>query len=78
MFLVLRRDRVHLEIAEVAPEGEVLLGRDRLLAEEEHFVLEQTGAQRRDRRVVERLAEVDVADLGADRRAQAIERDGGS
>ena len=76
VFLVLRCHRMDLEVAEIATEVEMLLRGDRLLAEEEHLVLQQTGAQRRDRRLVERLAEVDVADLGTDRRAQPIEADG--
>src|SRR5262245_19876567 len=48
----------------------MLLGRDVLVTEEDHLVLEECAPQRRQRRIVQRAREVDAGDFGADRRAE--------
>jgi hypothetical protein len=54
------------QLAEPAPECDLLLVTDRLVAEEEHPMLQQRLTDVGDRGVVERRAEVDAVDLGAD------------
>jgi hypothetical protein len=55
-------------------EPQLFLGIDRLIAEEQHEVLEQRGAHRTDGRVVEIPTQVDAGDLGADRRGERRDR----
>ena len=48
---------------------------DVLVAEEQHLMLEQTRLERRERRVVDRLAQIDAAHLRAERARHAVECD---
>ena len=64
-----------LERAEAAREGDVLLGGDVLVAEENDLVLEQRPMDLVERLVVYRLGQGDAVDLGPDRRAQRLGRD---
>jgi len=54
------------ELAELAGEGDLRAVVEALGAEEDDLVLEQRGADRRDGRRVERLGQIDSAELGAD------------
>src|SRR4029079_4452325 len=54
------------DVAELRPERDLLRLRDRLVAEEDHLTLEQRGAHLLEHGWLERLAEVDAVDLGAD------------
>ncbi len=63
---VVREDGVYFELSEPAGEGDVRGRGDVLVAEHEHLVAYQRLAQRGDGGVVEVVAEVDGADLGAD------------
>ena len=67
MFGIAPGDRVILELAEMAREGDVLGPRDVLIAEEEHAVSEQqrTDLHHQFRRSC-RGAEIHVGNLGAD------------
>ena len=57
---------MHEDFAEAPGQPLVLLGVERLVAEEDHAVIEQGLADLRDRRVVEVGAEVDARELGAE------------
>jgi hypothetical protein len=70
------RERVHLQLAEAAGEGQLLFGRDRLVAEEQDLPLQQRGLQRRDRLVRQRPGQVDVVHLGPDGRGEGRQHDG--
>ena len=61
-----RDERMDLELAEPAGEGDVLVRGQRLVPEEEHLELVEALRELVDDRVVERAAEVDAVDLGAD------------
>jgi hypothetical protein len=63
-----------LQGAEVACEGEVLVGRHVLIAEEDDLVVEQRAPQLGERRVVERRRDVDAVHLGPDRGAERPQR----
>ena len=54
-----RHERVHLEVAEVAAEGDVLVGRDVLVAEEQDLVVDEGLLELGEGRVVERLGQVE-------------------
>ena len=69
-----RHERMHLELAELAAERDVLLGGDVLVAEEQHLVVEPRLVQRREGGRIAGLAQVDAADLGADRRRDGYDR----
>ena len=69
-------DRVVLQLAEVAGERDVLGARDVLVAEEQHAMLQQQGADLRDQRRVARSdAKVDVGQFGADRAGELLDPD---
>ncbi|MCY1216284.1 hypothetical protein D9M72_281560 [compost metagenome] len=71
--------RMHFEFTEAARDGHVLRRRDRLLAEEQHLVRQQRGAQPEVGGVIQGFAEIDAFDFGADggRAAAHGERPGG-
>ena len=59
------------ERTEAAAEGDVLLGRDVLIAQHEHaLAVEKAAPHRREGRVVERLRQVEADDLGPERRRE--------
>jgi hypothetical protein len=69
-------DRVALELAEMAREGDVLGARDVLVAEEQHPVAQQQASDLGDqRRLARGDAEVDVRELGADRVGEGLDVD---
>jgi hypothetical protein len=61
---------------EAQREAELLVGLERLVAEEQHEVLQERVPNRVDRRVVELGADVDTCDFGADRRRERCDRQG--
>jgi len=61
-------DRWALDLAKGSPERELLLRRHRLIAKQQHEVLEQRRAESIDRRLVERTSQLDARDLGPDLR----------
>ena len=63
---------MRLQLAEAAREGDVLLGGDVLVAEEDDLELQQRAMDLVEGLVVDRLGQVDAAELGADRRAQRL------
>ena len=65
---------VMVDVAEALGEGELLLGRDRLLAEEDDEMLEPGRLDLLERRVVQ-LAEVDAADFRAERSGDGLDFD---
>ena len=65
-------------LAEALGQRQQLLRRELLIAEEDHDVLEQGGAQLLDRVVVERLGEIDAEDLGAERAGERADFQTGS
>ncbi len=67
--------RIVDRVAEAPGEGHELRGRERLVPEEEHEVLEPGTAQRGDLRVGERLREIDPANLGPERAGDAAHFD---
>ena len=76
MIRIAAGDRMVLELAEVAGEGDVLGAADVLVAEEQHLVLQQQGADLGDQVGVARgVAEVDVRELRADRAGQRLDPD---
>jgi hypothetical protein len=64
-----------LQRAEAAGEGDVLLGREVLLAEEDHLVLEQRAVNLIERLVIDRLRQRNAAELGANSRTERLGRD---
>src|SRR5262249_12788019 len=70
--VLLGSEGMFLELAEAPRELEVLLGRDVLVPEEDDLVREQRLADPGDRPLVERVAQVDTRELGADRRAERL------
>ena len=60
-----------VDVAEALGEGELLLGRDRLLAEEDDEMLEPGRLDLLERRIVQ-LAEVDAADFRAERSGDGL------
>ena len=73
--LSLREERVHLELAPHRREVTVLGTAQVLVAEEDDLPLEQGPLQLVERVVVDRAPQVDVAEDGADRRAQRRDRE---
>jgi hypothetical protein len=67
-------ERWHVDLAEVGGEAHVVVDVDVLVAEEQHQMVEQRPADRRHRRVVERIAQVEAADLRPDRRRERLHR----
>src|SRR5580704_15157058 len=63
-----------LQLAEAAAEGEVLVGGQVLVAEEDHLVVGERVADFADRRVIELLRQVDAGDLGAERPRNPVHR----
>jgi hypothetical protein len=68
------QQRMHFEFTEAAGQCDVLRGRDGLVAEEQHFELQQRGAQRGIGIVVERTGKVHTVNLCADHRRAATDR----
>ena len=64
-----RQHRMALQLAEMAAEGDVRLVADVLAAEEDHLVLQERRADRRDLVRAQRPRQVDAADLGPQHRA---------
>src|SRR5262249_55889099 len=62
---------VMVDLAEPLGEGDLLLGRDGLLAEEDDEVLEPGGLDLLERRIVQ-VGEVDAADLGTQRPGEGL------
>src|SRR5882757_7065067 len=65
-----------VQVAEQAAEGDVLVERDHLVAEEDHRVLGQRAMDLVLLAVGKRPAEIDAADLRADDRRQLVDGDG--
>ena len=59
-------ERVHLELTEATGERDVLRRGHRLVAEEQHLVVEQRPAELGDHAVRQRGGEIDAGDVGAD------------
>ncbi len=66
--LVFRRRRVDLERAKPAAKGDMLLWRDWLIAEKDHFVYVQRGPKPGNSCIVQLFAEVDPMNFSPDRR----------
>ncbi|MNF72151.1 hypothetical protein D3C84_541210 [compost metagenome] len=62
----IRVDRMNVQVAEIGGESRLLLRRDRLVAEEQHLMLEQGLFDGIALFKVQRLADVDAADLCAE------------
>ena len=62
---VARQAVVPVELAEAAAEGDVLLARDLLVAEQQDAALEEGAVDPVELGVAERLGEIDALDLGA-------------
>ena len=69
LFRHVRVDRVNVQVAEIGGESRLLLRRDRLVTEEQHLMLEQRLLDGVALFQVQRLADVDAADLCAEGRA---------
>ena len=61
-------ERIRLERPETPGEGQVLFGRQGLVAKEDHQVLEEGAVDRGPVAVVQGPAQVDAGDLGPDGR----------
>jgi hypothetical protein len=70
---VTRQALVPVELAEAAAEGDVLLARDLLVAEQQGAALEEGAVDLVELGIAERLAEIDALDLGAQGMAQRTE-----
>ena len=66
---------MHLQLAEAAAEGDVLLRSEALAAKENHAVLDQRLADFAEYAVVEFLRQVDAGDLGAERPRNRVNLD---
>src|SRR3546814_13201238 len=64
--LILRRRGMDFERAESPRKGDMLFGRDELVAKEDDLVSEQRGANFSDRRVILFAGKVDPRNFGAD------------
>ena len=74
LVLTRRRERMNLEIAEAATEGDVPLAVEVVLvAEEDDLPLQERPPDLGDRVVRQGTGEIDPADLGADRRGQGFD-----
>ncbi len=69
--------RVNVQVTEMASECLLLLQADLLVAEEQDLMLRQSGVQVFDLLVAERRGQVDVGNLGAQIRGQALHLDSG-
>src|SRR3984893_7265800 len=67
---------VELDLAKTAGEGDVLRGRDVLIAEEDHAVVIVGPLDRGERLVVDGSGQIDTADLGGERGASRDNLDG--
>ena len=72
---LVRRGGMQVQVAPQPAEGEVLVGRDGLVAEENHRVLGQRAVQLVDGLVAERPAEVDATHLRAEDRREFVDGD---
>jgi hypothetical protein len=70
VFLTLRCGRVDFERAEPLGKGNVLGRCQVLVAEKNHFVLEQSGANFSDLRIIQRFAKIKAEDFRPNHRAQ--------
>jgi hypothetical protein len=70
---VARQRLVPVELAEAAAEGDVLLARDLLVAEQQDAALEEGAMDLVELGIAERLGEIDTLDLGAQDVAQRTE-----
>jgi hypothetical protein len=70
---VARQVVVPVELAEAAAEGDVLLARDLLVAEQKDAALQERAMDLIELGVAERLGEIDALDLGAEGVAQGAE-----
>ena len=68
IILLVRREGMNFQVAEIAREGEMLFGGDVLIAEEKDFPFQQKIADRAFRRRIEWLAKINATDLRADGR----------
>ncbi len=69
----LRPHRMHFEIAELAAERNMLLGRQMLVAQHDDLVLDQRGFEGVQRRRRQWLSEIDTGNLRAELDAQAFD-----
>src|SRR5258705_10413860 len=67
---------VELDLAKTVGEGDLLRGRDVLIAEEDHAVVIVGPLDRGERLVVDGFGQIDTADLGAERGASRDNLDG--
>ena len=72
---LVRRGGVDVQLAEQPAEGEVLVGRDVLVAEEDDEVLGERAVDLVQLAVRQRLGEIDAGDLRADDRRQLVDGD---
>jgi hypothetical protein len=70
--LALRPHRMHLELAEMPADRDMLLGRQMLVAYDDDLVLDQGGFERLECRRLMLLLEVEPMDFRAEPRAQAL------
>ncbi len=70
-------DRMALQLAETAAEGDVLVVADVLIPEHQHLVRQQRRMDGRDHLAVQRLAQVHARDLGAQHRPQRLDAQAG-
>ena len=73
---IARQRIVPVELAEAAAEGDVLLARDLLVAEQQDAALEEGAMDLVELGVAERLGEIDALDFGAERVGQRPHGDG--
>ena len=72
-----RLDRMRRrDLAEVLPEADVVVLRDRLVSEEQHLPLQERVAERTDGARIEWLAEIDAIDMRADDARRRLDRQG--
>ena len=73
---IARQRFVGIEFAEAAAEGDVLLARDLLVAEQQDAALEEGAVDLVEFGVAERLGEIDALDLGAERVGSSLTETG--
>src|ERR1700758_1632219 len=74
--LHVRGCRMHVKIAEAPAEGQMLLGREGLIAKKDDEVFGERAVDLVELAIRQRLGEIDAADLGADDRRQLVYGDG--
>ncbi len=72
IFRILGPEGVHFQVAELSGEIQVLVGRDVLIAEEEHLIVHEGRTERRSQFFAYGLLQVDPIDGGANRWAQRV------